>query len=231
MDELEIRIVLRYRVPENGLTLNGLLRGLDEDKDLLMRGLSEAILSALEEKAIAEYKAGEPGRYFGNGRQPRALKFITSFGAVRYELAQIYDKNRGRIFCPVMRKLTSWQARRWEGLEAGHRVKAHCLGLCKSWQKIMGSGHPSAIVPSSFLWSMERRWAFKSKVFLWGRQICAGLWLLRVWEDGLSLLGFGLARTGPSFAKTLRRDWTMGNCKCSSVMVVLESRRIFSEKG
>ena len=120
MDELEIRIVLRYSVPENDLTINGLLRGLEEDKDFLMRCLIEAILNALEEKAIAEYKAGEPGRYFGNGRQPRARKFITSFGAVRYKLAQIYDKNRGRIFCPLMRKLAIFPYKQYqrESLEA-----------------------------------------------------------------------------------------------------------------
>jgi hypothetical protein len=105
MDELEIKIVLRYSVPENGLTLNGLLRGLDQDKNLLMRCLVEVILNALEEKAIEEYKASEAERYFGNGRQPRARKFITSFGTVRYKLAQIYDKKRGRVFCPLMKKL------------------------------------------------------------------------------------------------------------------------------
>jgi transposase-like protein len=105
MDELKIKIVLRYSVPENGFTLNGLLRGLDQDKDLLMRCLVEVILSALEEKAIGECKASEPGRYFGNGRQPRARKFITSFGAVRYKLAQVYDKKRSSVFCPLMRKL------------------------------------------------------------------------------------------------------------------------------
>jgi hypothetical protein len=52
MDELEIKSVLRYTAPENGLTLNGLLRGLDQDKDLLMRYLVEMVFNALEEKAI-----------------------------------------------------------------------------------------------------------------------------------------------------------------------------------
>lgn len=35
MDELEIKIVLKYKVPENGLTVNGLLKGLEENKSLI----------------------------------------------------------------------------------------------------------------------------------------------------------------------------------------------------
>ncbi|MFQ6093413.1 MAG: hypothetical protein ACE5OR_12215 [bacterium] len=36
MDELEISLVLRYSVPKNGLTINGILRGLEKDKDVLL---------------------------------------------------------------------------------------------------------------------------------------------------------------------------------------------------
>jgi hypothetical protein len=43
MDELEIKIVLSYKVPENGLTLNGILRGLQEDQNTLMRNMVQAI--------------------------------------------------------------------------------------------------------------------------------------------------------------------------------------------
>ena len=35
MDELEIKIVLNYKVPENGLTLNGILRGLEQRLSLM----------------------------------------------------------------------------------------------------------------------------------------------------------------------------------------------------
>jgi hypothetical protein len=31
MDDLEIKIAITYKVPENNLTLNGLLRGLERD--------------------------------------------------------------------------------------------------------------------------------------------------------------------------------------------------------
>ena len=36
MDELEIKIVLRYKIPEKGLTLNGILQGLKQDQNTLM---------------------------------------------------------------------------------------------------------------------------------------------------------------------------------------------------
>jgi len=78
MDELEIKIVLDFKVPENGLTLNGIFYGLDKDNPSLMNYLIKAILEAFEEKAIAELKSSHPGRYARNGRQCRGRKFITS---------------------------------------------------------------------------------------------------------------------------------------------------------
>ena len=106
MDELEIKIVLRYKVPENGLTLNGILLSLEKDRNMLIRNMIYVILNALEEKAIEECKASDPERYFRHGRQPRWRKFITSFGPIRYKLAQMYDRKRGRVFCPLMRRLS-----------------------------------------------------------------------------------------------------------------------------
>ena len=36
MDDLEITIVLRYNVPEKGFTFDGLLRGLEKDRDTIL---------------------------------------------------------------------------------------------------------------------------------------------------------------------------------------------------
>ena len=105
MDELEIKITLRFKIPENGLTLNGIFYGLGKDNPNLMNHLIKAILQAFEDKAIEELKAGHPGRYARNGRQNRARKFITSFGPVRYKMAQVFDKRGGKIFCPLLRRL------------------------------------------------------------------------------------------------------------------------------
>jgi len=119
MDELEIKIVLGYKVPEKGLTLNGILRGLEQDKDILMRSMVKTILHALEEKAIEEQIISDPGRYIRYGRRKRGRMFRTSFGPVRYRLAQIYDK-KGTVFCPLLRQLevTPYKQYQEESLEA-----------------------------------------------------------------------------------------------------------------
>jgi len=55
MDELEIKIALSYKIPESDLTINGILRGLQEDQNTLMKTIVRAILSALEERAKSIY--------------------------------------------------------------------------------------------------------------------------------------------------------------------------------
>jgi len=60
MDDLEIKIAITYKVPENNLTLNGLLRGLEQNRDEIMRAILGRILEALEEKAKNDYP---PGHY------------------------------------------------------------------------------------------------------------------------------------------------------------------------
>lgn len=61
MDELEIKIILNFKIPENCLTLNGIFYGLEKDNPNLMNYLIKAILEAFEEKAIAELKSSHPG--------------------------------------------------------------------------------------------------------------------------------------------------------------------------
>jgi transposase-like protein len=120
MDELEIRIVLRYKVPERGLTFNGLLRGLEPDRDVIVRGVIQTVLAAIEAKAIERWHERAPERYVRHGRQPRARKFRTSFGDVSYRLAQMYDCRRGIVYCPLVRRLAivPYQQYQGEALEA-----------------------------------------------------------------------------------------------------------------
>ena len=69
MDELEIKIAISFKVPENDLTLNGIFYGLDKDSPILMNHIIKAILEAFEDKAIEEFKSSHPNRYVRNGRQ------------------------------------------------------------------------------------------------------------------------------------------------------------------
>ncbi|MDH7511904.1 MAG: hypothetical protein QHH14_03035 [Clostridiales bacterium] len=150
MDELEIKIVLAYKVPEIGLTLNGILRGLEQDKDILMRSMVKAILHALEEKTVEEQIISEPGRYIRYGRRKIGRVFRTSFGTVRYRLGQIYDKKKKTVFCPLVRKLgvTRYKQYQEESLEAavGQVIHLSYRLASKEVRRIKGSAPAKSTV-------------------------------------------------------------------------------------
>lgn len=120
MDELEIKIALSYKVPESDLTFNGILRGLQEDQNTLMKNIVRTILSALEERAIQEYISRHPDRYYRHGHQPRPRKFITYFGPIHFRLAQLLDRQTGNIFPPLTERLSILPYKQYkrEALEA-----------------------------------------------------------------------------------------------------------------
>ena len=98
MDDLEIKIAIVFKVPRNALSLNGLLRGLARDRDRIMRETLVQIFAALEENLHPAYPQN---RYVRNGRQSSARQFHTSFGPVRYALAQVVDRKTGRTIQPL----------------------------------------------------------------------------------------------------------------------------------
>jgi len=115
MDKLEIKIVLSYKIPEKGLTLNGILRGLQEDQNKLMRNMVKAILAAMEKKTIKEHISRHPGRYYRHGKQSRKRKLITSFGPIHYRLAQLYERRTGSVFPPLVQKLSILSHKQYQG--------------------------------------------------------------------------------------------------------------------
>jgi len=120
MDKLEIKIALSYKIPEKDLTINGILRGLQEDQNKLMGNMVKAILAAMEKKTIKENISRHPGRYYRHGKQPRERKIITSFGPIYYRLAQLYDRRTGNVFSPLVKKLSILPYKQYqrEALEA-----------------------------------------------------------------------------------------------------------------
>jgi hypothetical protein len=120
----------------------------------------------LEKKAIEEQISSHPDNYYRYGRQPRERKFITSFGPIRYRLAQLYERQTGRVFPPLVKKLSILPHRQYqrEALEAAvgqvihlsyrlgekevRRIKGYAPGKStvhrgiKSWQKTTGSDLP-----------------------------------------------------------------------------------------
>ena len=77
------------------------MRGLERDRDEIMRNLLTGIFQALEEKAQEEYSREG---YVRDGHQSSRRVFRTSFGEVRYRLARMRDR-KGAVFCPLARRL------------------------------------------------------------------------------------------------------------------------------
>ena len=159
MDDLEIKIAIVFKVPRSALSLNGLLHGLVRDRDRIMRETLVQIFAALEERLGEDY----PGdRYVRNGRQSSARQFLTSFGPVRYALAQVVERTTGRTIQPLAVLLRIPAYRRYHGeimeaplgqavhlsyrLAARETIRIRGQGPAKStiwsWMQEMGASKP-----------------------------------------------------------------------------------------
>jgi hypothetical protein len=58
--ELEINLVLGFRVPEDGLTVNGILLGLEEQTPVILNAVLHSIFKALEHRAEGRCGTGDP---------------------------------------------------------------------------------------------------------------------------------------------------------------------------
>ena len=127
MRELEITLVLTCRVPEDGLTVNGILQGLEEQTPVILSALLESMFKALEERIIKTLTMGNPGRYVLNGHQPNARKLVTHFGAFRYRMVQMIDKQTGKTFIPLAQELSLVPCKHYqaEALESGIGLAIH----------------------------------------------------------------------------------------------------------
>jgi hypothetical protein len=130
------------------LNFNSLLRGLDRDKDRLMRQVLLAIMKAMEKKAVEGYMRAHPGRCWINGRQPRSRKLQTSFGPICNRLAQVYDREKKDVFCPLVRRLRIEAYRRYqrEAMETGIGQVIHLS------YRLAGGGGAS----DSWSWASEK---------------------------------------------------------------------------
>lgn len=127
MDELQIRLVLRFNVPEDGLTVNGILQGLEEQTPLILTTLLEMIFKALEERTVGRWRREHPGRYISNGHQSNARKLITHFGAFRYRMIQLIDTQTEKTIIPLAKELQLEPYKRYqaEALESGVGLAIH----------------------------------------------------------------------------------------------------------
>ncbi len=143
MDELEIRLALRFSVPKDGLTVNGILQGLKEQTPLILTTLLEMIFKALEERTVGRLRREHRGRYAGNGHQPNARKLITPFGAFRYRMIQMIDTQTGKTIVPLAKELGLEPYKQYQAgaLESGIGLAIHLSYRQASSEVIRIRGH------------------------------------------------------------------------------------------
>ncbi len=154
--ELEINLVLNFRVPGDELTVNGILLGLEEQTPLILTTLLQSIFKALEERIVQRLTREYPGRFVLNGHQSNARKLITHFGVFRYRMVQMIDKKTGRTLIPLAKALAVVPYRQYqaEALRAGVGLAIH-LSYARASGEIMRIRGQGPSKSTTYRWFRE----------------------------------------------------------------------------
>lgn len=127
MGEFRIDLTLVFNVPDDGLTVNGLVHGLKEHMPRIHFAIMEALFSGIEERAIERMRNQDPGRFVLNGHQRNQRQFRTSLGLFRYRLAQVWDGVEKKTLVPLKQELSLPAYRQCleESLEASMGLVVH----------------------------------------------------------------------------------------------------------
>jgi len=101
---LDLRLVVR--VPEKGLTINGLIVGLKAGIPQIHEAILTTLMKAIEERVVERWVQRDPERYRRNGSQSKARELKSSLGPIRYRLAQIVDRKTAKSFTPLVSALS-----------------------------------------------------------------------------------------------------------------------------
>lgn len=92
MAEITLELRLVFHVPEGGLTIQGMIRGLKEAAPEIHGAILTTLMQALEERLIAQLLRTHPGRYRRNGRQSKPRQLRCLLGTLPYRFAQLVDR-------------------------------------------------------------------------------------------------------------------------------------------
>lgn len=106
MGEITMDLRLVFKIPDSGLTINGLIQGLKEGSPEIHGAILSALMKALEERVIEQKLAEEPGRYQRNGHRSEPRKLKCSLGTISYRFAQMMDREEGRTVVPLVEALS-----------------------------------------------------------------------------------------------------------------------------
>jgi len=101
---MDLRLV--FKIPDAGLTINGLIQGLKEGSSTIHETILSALMKALEVKLIEQRLKQDPGRYQRNGYQSKPRKLRCSLGTISYRFAQIRDQREARTLRPLVEALS-----------------------------------------------------------------------------------------------------------------------------
>jgi hypothetical protein len=101
---LDLRLVVTD--PEGGLRINGLIAGLKEGAPQIHEAILITLMKAIEEKVVERWVQRDPERYRRNGSQSKARQLKSSWGPIRYGLAQMVDRKTGKSSTPLVMALS-----------------------------------------------------------------------------------------------------------------------------
>jgi len=125
MSKIRINLTLEFSLPEEKLTVNGLLAGVKKVMSQIFFIIVKTLFAAIEEREMERLKTEEPDRFVKNGHQKRLLR--TSFGPFWYPLGRVYDKRSKKTFLPLAKALSIPSHRQYldEAMEPAAGLVAH----------------------------------------------------------------------------------------------------------
>ena len=105
MGEITLDLRLVIKIPEKGLTINGLIHGLKEGAPQIQAAILSTLMKALEERVVQRWLEEDPDRYQRNGHQSKPRQLKCSLGTVPYRFAQVVDRKKGGTFMPLVEAL------------------------------------------------------------------------------------------------------------------------------
>jgi len=143
MDKIEINLILTFKIPDEGINVNGLLHGIKKANSAIMLSIIKTFFKAFEQRAIEQAKNLTKDRLIGYGRQ-RARTLRTSFGQFKYSFAKLKNMDTRQILIPLREALQIPKYRQYqnEAMEPAIGLSVH-LSYNRSdleVERILGSG-------------------------------------------------------------------------------------------
>jgi len=106
VSEITMDLRLVFTIPESGLKINGLIRGMKEAAPQIHSEILTTLMKALEDRLIERLLQKDPQRYRRNGHQGKPRRLKCSLGEIAYHMAQIRDLKTGSTFMPLRKALS-----------------------------------------------------------------------------------------------------------------------------